>query len=153
MWELREKGKKQRSVQMVRGVLLHVLEIFYYMPWRYCFLLRAALCIIFEHCLHTYIFRSVFYNSTYSNIEKNCELTVLTFFRDRVCRWVYGVCNNNMHSNARHKIHTHTHIAIVCVWVRSRSYLFNNYFDSSTTRTRNLTWPPAEYAFKNAVRR
>ena len=54
----------------------------FYVPLRCCYLLRSALCIIFEHCVRT----CIPYSPTYSNIEKYCYRTYL-FFVTECVQW------------------------------------------------------------------
>lgn len=122
---VRIERERQSDVFIWWGVFLCWI---FYVPLRRCYLLRSALCIRFEHCVHT----NSPYSPTYSDIEKYCYRTYLFFVKEQNA-FENVQLNTSYSSNAGVYVHQSMDV--------SAGYLFNNYFDSSI-RTRNRTWPP-----------
>ena len=72
---VRIERERQSDVFIWWGVFLCWI---FYVPLRRCYLLRSALCIRFEHCVHT----DTFFTPQHIQISRNIVI-VLTYFRER----------------------------------------------------------------------
>ena len=83
---VRIERERQSDVFIWWGVFLCWI---FYVPLRRCYLLRSALCIRFEHCVHT----DTFFTPQHIQISRNIVI-VLTYFswkskiHLRTCNWI-----------------------------------------------------------------